>query len=315
MASKTLTLQVRPRGKPLKKLGEETTIASNDSGAELYKRIAAQCGVSVHRTRITKGSDGQLVPNSTEYTIERTGLRDRSTIYVKDLGPQIAWRTVFIVEYLGPLLIHPLIYYTRSYLPFSPRPSTPPSTLQTLTLALTTLHFLKRELETLFVHRFSSSTMPLRNVFKNSAHYWLLAGLLIAYSVYVPGSSPAATSYDALRPLARARVALGLAFYLAGELGNAATHLELRSLRARGSAARGIPRGWGFGAVTCPNYAFETLAWIGMWAVSGSWAVAAFTAVAASTMAVWARKKERRYRREFGEGYAPKRWVMVPGVV
>jgi very-long-chain enoyl-CoA reductase len=26
-------------------------------------------------------------------------------------GPQISWRTVFLIEYGGPLVIHPLVYY------------------------------------------------------------------------------------------------------------------------------------------------------------------------------------------------------------
>jgi len=37
-------------------------------------------------------------------------------VLFKDLGPQIAWRTVFIIEYLGPLLIHPLFYFGSSFI-------------------------------------------------------------------------------------------------------------------------------------------------------------------------------------------------------
>jgi very-long-chain enoyl-CoA reductase len=39
------------------------------------------------------------------------GLKDNDTIIFKDLGPQIAWKTVFHVEYAGPILIHALFYF------------------------------------------------------------------------------------------------------------------------------------------------------------------------------------------------------------
>lgn len=56
-----------------------------------------------------------------------------------------------------------------------------------LAYACVTFHFLKREYESVFVHRFSNSTMPLRNLFQNSFHYWVLSGLLIGYYLYSPG--------------------------------------------------------------------------------------------------------------------------------
>lgn len=37
-------------------------------------------------------------------------LKDGDSIIVKDLGPQISWRTVFLIEYLGPLLIHQIVF-------------------------------------------------------------------------------------------------------------------------------------------------------------------------------------------------------------
>ncbi|EOD45722.1 putative steroid alpha reductase family protein [Neofusicoccum parvum] len=315
--SEPVTLVVQPRGKPIKRLPADTSIALSDSTAELYKRIAAASATSVHRLRIAKGSDGSVVPNSTRTLVQETGLRQKSTITVKDLGPQIAWRTVFFVEYLGPLLIHPLVYFLRPYL--YPYPSLTPSalpaptSLQKLSLAMVTIHFFKRELETLFVHRFSSATMPAFNIIKNSGHYWVLSGLNLAVFAY--GSSKAEIDSN---PLA---VYAAIALFVVGELGNLNAHLVLRGLRpANNPTARGIPEGLGFSWVTCPNYLFEVISWVGVWIVNslisktGFLSSALFVAVAGVQMALWAAKKERRYRKEFGAGYKRKKFVMIPGV-
>lgn len=47
------------------------------------------------------------------------------------------------------------------------------------------LHYIKRILETLFIHRFSHGTMPLRNLFKNCSYYWLFT-LYVAYHINHP---------------------------------------------------------------------------------------------------------------------------------
>ena len=219
-------------------------------------------------------------------------------------GPQIAWRTVFIVEYLGPLLFHPLLYYLR---PIIYKTSEAPSELQTLSLILISLHFIKREYETLFVHRFSLATMPARNIFKNSAHYWLFAGLNIAYWTYAP-SAPTAQWPNPLIKYA------GIALFIIGELGNFSTHLTLRNLRRPGSTDRGVPNGASFKLVTCPNYMFETIAWVGIWMVNWSLSTAVFLVLAVAQMSLWARKKEMKYRKEFGDRYKRKRFFIFPGI-
>jgi len=48
------------------------------------------------------------------------------------------------------------------------------------------IHFLKREYETICVHRFGNDTMPFSNVFKNSFHYWILCGFLTMFFVLHP---------------------------------------------------------------------------------------------------------------------------------
>lgn len=299
MSAKPLSLSIRARGKPLERLPEEISTSAATSAADLYSQLALKCSTSIHQLRITKGSDGTLVPNSRDIPIEQTGLRDQSIVYVKDLGPQIAWRTVFIIEYLGPIIIHPLVYTVL--------PSSEPSTLQTLSCVLVTLHFIKRELETILLHRFSTATMPAWNIFRNSAHYWLLAGVNMAFWCYRPGSATA-------RPLNPLTIYPGLLLYAIGELGNLNTHIILRNLRSSGGKERGIPQGLGFSICTCPNYMFEIIAWVGILLVTRSLSTLLFMMVAVGYMGAWAKGKERRYRREFGDKYKKKRWAMLPGL-
>jgi very-long-chain enoyl-CoA reductase len=170
---------------------------------------------------------------------------------------------------------------------------------------LVCLHFTKRELETLFIHRFSSATMPSFNIIKNSAHYWLLSGLNMAYWIYLP-SAPAAQESNPYITYA------GLALFAVGEVGNLLDHITLRNLRSAGGTERGIPQGLGFNWVTCPNYMFEVVAWIGMAMVSWSLSTVLFAVIAMVPMGIWSKKKEVAYRRDFGARYQGKRYSMLP---
>ena len=179
-------------------------------------------------------------------------------------------------------------------------------------MLLVTLHFVKRELETVFVHRFSSATMPVSNIFKNSFHYWVLAGLNMAYWIYSPTATIApspslAADWVVVYP--------AVTLYVLAELANLSAHLSLRGLRRPGTTDRGIPRGLGFDLVTSPNYLFEVLAWLAIWILTRSLSTGVFLVVAGAQMYAWARKKEVRYRREFGSKYPKKRYVMLPGLL
>ena len=48
--------------------------------------------------------------------------------------------------------------------------------------------------------------------------------------------------------------------------------------------------------------------------VNRHWSTALFIAIAVGQMAVWAKKKERRYRKELGGKYKAKKFAMVPGI-
>ncbi|KAF2093292.1 synaptic glyco protein SC2 [Rhizodiscina lignyota] len=328
MALDSVTLQVKPRGKPIKRLPKEAYLSSSSTTEELYKKLSGAAGCSIYRLRVTNASDGSFIPNSKDTTIEAAGCKDGGVVNVKDLGPQIDWRTVFVIEYAGPLIIHPLIFYIAypyiyphtssfsisSLLPSSSHRPPPPSSLQHLSMVLVLLHFVKRELETLFVHKFSSATMPVFNIFKNSGHYWGLSGLVLAYFTCAPFARISTPNLEA-SPVNNVFTYFGLLLFVLGELLNFNTHLSLSSLRPRDNPTkRAVPKGLGFDWVTCPNYLFEVLAWVGIWMVNRNWSTGLFLLVAIVQMFFWAKKKERRLRKEFPGEYKKKRYTIVPGL-
>ncbi len=38
------------------------------------------------------------------------------TLYLKDLGPQVGWTTVFLTEYAGPLFVYLLFYFRPEFI-------------------------------------------------------------------------------------------------------------------------------------------------------------------------------------------------------
>ena len=117
------------------------------------------------------------------------GVGDTNSIfYLKDIGPQINYRLVYILEYMGTLVFS-IIFFIRYALIFIK--NNPDKQLQTHILCyffMTIFHFGKRIIESIFVHIFSRSTMPLQNLFKNCAYYWGIFGILCGYTLFNPYS-------------------------------------------------------------------------------------------------------------------------------
>lgn len=232
------------------------------------------------------------------------GLEDGSVVLFKDLGIQIGYSTVFFWEYLGPMLVYPLFYFLpQIFYPGLKAPEKSP--IQSLALAYWTFHYLKRELETRFVHKFSHATMPVSNLVKNCAYYWGFAAF-VAYF----GNHPLYTS----PPPARA-VWLGVAMLC--QLANFRCHVILANLRPPGSpSGYVIPRGFLFNLITCPNYTAEILGWVCFTVATQTLAAAVFTLVGAAQMAQWAVGKHARLRKTFdgrdGRKKYPRRWIMMP---
>ncbi|KAG0564350.1 hypothetical protein M758_8G098800 [Ceratodon purpureus] len=269
------------------------------------------------RQRITlPPTPGQAAPASPDATkklkdcFAAFGI-DRPQVVFKDLGPQVSYRTLFCVEYLGPLLIYPLFYFFPALYTVFGRPErTVTHPVQTYALIQWTVHYLKREFETFFVHRFSHATSPLSNVFRNSAHYWTFA-FFISYHVNHPW----------YKPVSETQMWVGFGISVVCQLSNFYCHVILRNLRpADGTSGYQIPSGFLFDYVTCANYTTEVWQWIGfVVATGGGLASYLFLGVAMYFMTGWALQKHKRLNKMFdgkdGRKKYPRRWVIFPPVL
>ncbi|KAI8630986.1 3-oxo-5-alpha-steroid 4-dehydrogenase-domain-containing protein [Xylariaceae sp. FL1651] len=322
-----LTLKVTSRSrKGLKGLPPTIELPDNATVEYAKKEIARATKTSdFNRIGIFDPVSKKTIKDPNAVLRDQESVMKHGEIMVKDLGKQISWRLVYLCEYLGPLLFHPLFLGVRNQLypavyPYlqgivpAPTPAAASGALspaQQAAFAMIMAHFVKRELEVLFVHKFSANTMPAAFIVRNSFFYWVFAGLLGALEIYAP-FSPAARAGGLLSsPLN----ILGLALYVVGELCNANVHWYLSTLRKPGETARKIPNGLGFNLVTCPNYMFEIIAWIGVILVTRSPSLVVFITIGSYFMYIWAWGKEKAYRRQFGDKYKKKRSVMLPGLL
>ncbi|EKX73267.1 conserved hypothetical protein [Theileria equi strain WA] len=231
------------------------------------------------------------------------GVKDDTSLYFKDLGVQISWRLVFFIEYLGPLIITPLLYYFPSV--FYSQESKGRIFTQQLAFVMLMFHFIKREFETLFLHKFSKNTMPIMNLFKNCFHYWILCGLGIGYYLFHPLYTPIMflnSKYE--------KMVLFVLFFVF-QFMMFMTHLTLRRLRPAGTTERGIPMNWGFQFVSCANYLWELMVWICFALFVNTVTAYFFVVVVTFILCQWAKKRHNRYLVEF-PNYSKTRMALIP---
>lgn len=246
-------------------------------------------------------------PLNDEDTIKSLNLDSSSKLFVKDLGPQISWKTVFLAEYAGPFFVY-LWVYQRPWILYGSQ-TLSPGNVATVAAVCWSVHYAKRVLETLFVHRFSHGTMPLRNLFRNCSYYWLFT-LYVAYHVNHPlYTAPCSVCFY-----------VGLAGFTICELGNLSIHILLKNLRPPGTKVRRVPVPDGnplsnlFNYVSCPNYTYEFGSWLFFTIMTKCAPAGLFAAAGFYQMAIWAIGKHRNYKKEFPD-YPKGRKAILPFVL
>jgi hypothetical protein len=159
-------------------------------------------------------------------------------------GSGIPTRVGMFILYFSPIVA--LYFSARDYLSNA-------SLIQWIVVAAVGLHFAKRVLESLFVHKYSgpiglSTTISI-------AFFYSFASFFVGYLNRNP-----LHSIDAL-------FMLGFVFYIVGNLGNFIHHKILADLR-KDSLEYVIPKGGLFKYVVCPHYLFEVFTWLGIFLFS-----------------------------------------------
>ncbi|XP_014478631.1 PREDICTED: very-long-chain enoyl-CoA reductase [Dinoponera quadriceps] len=281
-------------------------VNANTTIGEIKKKLY-DLGKAPYAARQNLKLDVKGITLSDSETVKSLSLKAGSILYYKDLGPQIGWKTVFLMEYAGPLIVY-LWLYQRPWLFYGNVETDNYHYVVNFAAGCWTVHYAKRLYETLFVHRFSHATMPLRNLFKNCSYYWL-------FTMYV--------AYHVNHPLYTApcwgKFYTGAAVFALCELGNLCVHLALRDLRPPGTTVRKIPMPTNlftglFRYVSCPNYTYEIGSWIGFTVMTSCLPAGLFAIAGAYQMAVWALGKHKAYKKEF-PSYPKNRKAIIPFIL
>lgn len=290
------------------------TLKDVDKSATIgqVKKLIAKQKSSLYPERISLRSEARGKSLSDSMQLNKLTLIKGRELYFKDLGPQIGWSTVFLCEYAGPLFCYMINYLRPSFI-YGAQGAANTNYHQVVHIAAIcwSFHYIKRILETIFVHRFSHSTMPMMNLFKNCSYYWGFAfyvGYYINHPLYTPALFKDLQIY------------LGLLGFVIAELGNFSIHIALRNLRPPGTTERKIPKPTSnpftllFDQVSCPNYTYEIAAWVSFSVMTQCLPALLFTLAGGGQMIIWALGKHRNYRKEF-PNYPRGRKAIIPFVI
>jgi len=289
-------------GKVITKL---TSVQSSTSVGDVKKQIhLAKKGPYPGRQMLRLEPKGKALNDKD--TLGTLDVKSGGKLYLKDLGPQIGWTTVFVAEYFGPLIIY-LWIYSRPWMFYGDKGASKPyAQVVHIAAGCWAFHYAKRLLETVIVHRFSHATMPWTNLFKNCGYYWGFTAY-VAYHVNHPLYTPPNDI----------QVYITAGLFLLSELGNLSIHLLLRDLRPPGTTERKIPYPNSnpltqlFRYVSCPNYTYEFYAWLSFTVMTQCLPAGLFCLAGLYQMTVWALGKHRNYKKEFPK-YPRGRKAIIP---
>lgn len=253
--------------------------------------------------------------------------KGQNTPYSKFAKPSsastVSSRDGMALIYAGGLLVSALAPLVLPAAFGLPSPTTQLSELLTnpaarpfLVSLLLALHFLKREAEVFFLHRYSggmplSSALMISGVYSATALQYLYFTNVVASAGFYAASSGSSST----------AAVVGVALFAVGQLGNFYHHWLLARLRSGGDKsdngdekkqrAYAIPQGGLFGLVAAPHYLFEIIAWLGI-ALATQTVVPLVSCAGMASYLAGRSAATRRWNRANLPGYPEERRRLVP---
>lgn len=190
------------------------------------------------------------------------------------------------------LYFFPLIVATLAARPYF----SSANTIQWVVYGAVMLHFTKRTLESLLLHKYSGRIAPL--TFGIIVIAYALMGGMISWLNVEPLQNMDILFY------------LGFLFVLVGEIGNFYHHRLLANLRT-GKEKYYIPKGGWFEYATCPHYFFELVVWLGIFFLSRHFFTLLVFIAMLSYLTARSIKTRQWYRNRF-PNYPKDRKYMIP---
>ena len=198
---------------------------------------------------------------------------------------------------LGMFIIYflPVLAVTFSALPYLSNPSI----IQGIVFAAVFIHFAKRVLESLFLHKYSGP-IGLFTTFMISGFY-SLAAYMIGYLNRQPILSVDIWFY------------IGVVLFITGILGNFLHHKTLADLR-KNTLDYIIPSGGLFDLVICPHYLFEIITWLGIFMISRHLASLLILIFIIGYLTARSIRTLKWYREKFTK-FPPQRKALIPYIL
>ncbi|KAL7009680.1 3-oxo-5a-steroid 4- dehydrogenase [Cystobasidiomycetes sp. EMM_F5] len=108
-SARPLKLTINSRGKSSQPI--TVSLPGDATSSELFKQVAAKTRLNINRIRLTTADKKTVLVNDAKKTLTDANLHDGDALIYKDLGLQMSYRGVYLLEYFGPLFIHPLFFF------------------------------------------------------------------------------------------------------------------------------------------------------------------------------------------------------------